>query len=69
MTQLSFSHVGAVRDRPDKMVDFYTRMLGMVVSDRDSRPDGSEMAFLTGDPKEHHQVVFATGRPADLHTT
>ncbi len=66
MTQLSFSHVGVFVTDLDKMVDFYTRVLGMVVSDRDSRPDGFKMAFLTGDPKEHHQVVFATGRPADL---
>jgi catechol 2,3-dioxygenase-like lactoylglutathione lyase family enzyme len=64
--QLSFSHVGIfVNDLP-KMVDFYTRILGLVVSDREVREDGSEIAFLTGDPREHHQVVFATGRPADL---
>ena len=35
--QLSFSHIGLfVTDLP-KMVDFYTRILGLVVSDRDSR--------------------------------
>ena len=37
MTQLSFSHVGVFVTDLAKMVDFYTRMLGMVVSDRDSR--------------------------------
>ena len=64
--KLSFSHVGFfVHDLP-KMVDFYTRILGLVVSDREVRADGSEIAFLTGDPREHHQVVFATGRPANL---
>ena len=42
--QLSFSHVGVfVNDLP-KMVDFYTRILGLVVSDRDVREDGSEIA-------------------------
>ncbi|MSP45244.1 MAG: glyoxalase [Xanthobacteraceae bacterium] len=69
MTQtvkLSFSHVGVFVNDLEKMVDFYTRVLGLVVSDRDVRDDGSEIAFLTGDPREHHQVVFATGRPADL---
>ena len=30
------------------------------------RSDGSEICFMTLDPSEHHQVVFATGRPADL---
>jgi catechol 2,3-dioxygenase-like lactoylglutathione lyase family enzyme len=64
--KLSFSHVGVfVHDLP-KMVDFYTRVLGLVVSDRAVRSDGSEIAFMTLDPREHHQVVFATGRPADL---
>ncbi len=64
--KLSFSHVGVfVHDLP-KMVDFYTRVLGLVVSDRAVRSDGSEICFMTLDPREHHQVVFATGRPADL---
>lgn len=64
--KLSFSHVGVFVTDLGKMVDFYTRVLGLVVSDRDVRKDGSEIAFMTLDPREHHQVVFATGRPADL---
>ena len=64
--KLSFSHVGLfVHDLP-KMVDFYTRILGLVVSDREVREDGSEIAFMTGDPHEHHQVVLCTGRPEKL---
>jgi len=50
----------------NRMVDFYTRVLGLVVSDREFLKDGGEIAFMTLDPREHHQVVFATGRPADL---
>ncbi len=64
--KLSFSHVGVFVTDLDKMVDFYTRVLGLVISDRDMMKDGREIAFLTLDPREHHQVVFATGRPADL---
>ena len=64
--KLSFSHVGLFVTDLEKMVDFYTRHIGLVVSDREKRPDGSEIAFMTGDPREHHQVVFASGRPADL---
>jgi len=64
--KLSFSHVGVfVTDLP-KMVDFYSRVLGLKVSDRAVRQDGGEIAFMTLDPREHHQVVFASGRPADL---
>jgi catechol 2,3-dioxygenase-like lactoylglutathione lyase family enzyme len=64
--KLAFSHVGVFVTDLEKMVDFYTRVLGLVVSDRDVMKDGREIAFLTLDPREHHQVVFATGRPADL---
>jgi catechol 2,3-dioxygenase-like lactoylglutathione lyase family enzyme len=64
--KLSFSHVGVFVTDLKKMVDFYTRVLGLVVSDRNEMKDGREIAFLTLDPREHHQVVFATGRPADL---
>ena len=64
--KLSFSHIGLfVADLP-KMVDFYTRVLGLVISDRAARSDGGEIVFMTLDPREHHQVVFASGRPADL---
>jgi len=64
--KLSFSHVGVFVTDLAKMVDFYTRVLGAVVSDRDLMKDGREIAFMTLDPREHHQLVFATGRPADL---
>ena len=65
-SKLSFSHMGIFVSDINKMVDFYTRLLGLVVSDRDVRKDGTEIAFMTLDPSEHHQVVFASGRPADL---
>jgi len=64
--KLSFSHVGVFVTDLAKMVDFYTRVLRLVVSDRAVRKDGGEIAFMTLDPREHHQVVFASGRPADL---
>lgn len=62
---LTLSHVGIFVTDMTRMVDFYTRFLGFAVSDREKRPDGGEIAFLTRDPAEHHQFVMATGRPAD----
>ena len=62
---LAFSHVGLYVTDIDKMVDFYTRFLGFVVSDRGKREAG-EIVFMTRDAREHHQLVMATGRPADL---
>ncbi len=63
---VAFSHVGLFVTDIERMVDFYSRILGLVVSDRETLPEGVEVAFLTGDSREHHQLVFATGRPADL---
>ncbi|MGB6535734.1 MAG: VOC family protein [Xanthobacteraceae bacterium] len=62
--KLSFSHVGIFVTDLEKMVDFYSRVLGLVISDRAVRDDGNEIVFMTLDPSEHHQVVFAGGRPA-----
>ncbi|MEX2454811.1 MAG: VOC family protein [Rhodospirillaceae bacterium] len=59
------SHVGIyVRDL-DRMVEFYRRVLGFMVTDRGPHPSGApEYAFMSRDPDEHHQLVFVTGRPA-----
>jgi catechol 2,3-dioxygenase-like lactoylglutathione lyase family enzyme len=62
---LTLSHVGIFVTDIQRMVDFYTRFLGFVVSDRGPRPEG-EIVFMTRDPREHHQFVMASGRPADL---
>ena len=63
---LTLSHVGIfVTDLP-RMVDFYTGFLGFAESDRGATVNGGEIVFMTRDPREHHQLVMATGRPADL---
>ncbi|MCC7487693.1 MAG: VOC family protein [Burkholderiales bacterium] len=62
---LTLSHVGLfVRDIA-RMVDFYTRFLGFAVSDRGPTANG-EIVFMTRDSSEHHQLVMASGRPAEL---
>ncbi len=64
---LTLSHVGVhVTDMP-KMVDFYSGYLGFAVSDRGELSGGrGEIVFMTRDPREHHQLVLASGRPAAL---
>jgi catechol 2,3-dioxygenase-like lactoylglutathione lyase family enzyme len=62
---LTLSHVGIFVTDINRMVDFYTRFLGFAVSDRGPNPAG-EIAFMTRDPREHHQLVMASGRPAEL---
>ena len=57
--RLKLSHVTlAVRDI-DRMVTFYTEVLGFEVSDRgEPLPGEGEMVFITQDPSEHHQIVL-----------
>jgi catechol 2,3-dioxygenase-like lactoylglutathione lyase family enzyme len=63
---LTLSHVGLyVNDMP-RMLDFYSGFLGFAISDRGETRDGGEIVFMTRDPREHHQFVLATGRPAEL---
>jgi catechol-2,3-dioxygenase len=51
-----------------RMEDFYGRVLGFTVTDRGEleTPRGLVyLVFLSRDPAEHHQIVLATGRPAE----
>ena len=63
---LALSHVGYLVTDMNKMVDFYTRVMKFVVSDRGDREQNGAIVFKTRNPAEHHQLVFATGRPTDL---
>lgn len=63
------THVGIfVRDL-EAMIAFYTRVLGLVLTDRGPYYRGGEIAFLSRKPDEHHQVVFASGRPQEARST
>lgn len=66
---LSFSHVGIHVHDPVAMEAFYTGTLGFFVTDRGrlELPKGPvQLVFLSRNPDEHHQIVLATGRPAEL---
>lgn len=61
--KLTLSHFGLGCFDLAKMEDFYTRVLGMTVSDRGEVGGGiATIVFLTTDPAEHHQLVLASGR-------
>ena len=60
---VAFSHVGIHVTDLARMEDFYTRVLGLLVSDRGTLRDGPTLVFLSRDPDEHHQLVLVTGRP------
>lgn len=66
---LTFSHFGVfVVDLP-RMEDFYVRVLEFTVTDKGTLPTPSgprHLTFLSRDPDAHHQIVLASGRPAQL---
>ena len=56
------SHCGVYARDIDKMVAFYTKTIGLVVSDRGVSGRGGELAFMTAAPGHHHQLVVVSGR-------
>ena len=56
------SHVGLYVFDMAKMTDFYTRVLGFVVSDK---AEDGRITFLSRNPSDHHQVVLVRGRTSD----
>jgi catechol 2,3-dioxygenase-like lactoylglutathione lyase family enzyme len=67
--EFSFSHMGIFVTDPARMEDFYTRVLGFTATDRGDleTPRGKVyLVFLSRDPREHHQIVLASGRPEGL---
>jgi catechol 2,3-dioxygenase len=68
--QPRLSHCGIYVNDIGTQVDFYTRVLGLIVSDRGVSPRiGNEFAFLTAGTDHHHQVVFISGRAPQGATT
>src|SRR3982750_2288937 len=67
--EFAFSHMGIFVADVARMEDFYTRVMGFTVTDRGDleTPRGTmALVFLSRDPKEHHQIVLASGRPESL---
>jgi catechol-2,3-dioxygenase len=61
------THVGLYVTDMDRMVGFYNRLLGLVVTD-EGEFLGNRLTFMSRDADEHHQIVFVTGRnaPTDI---
>lgn len=64
LASLTFSHVGFyVRDIA-RMAAFYKDVIGFFETDR-GLLGPVQLVFLSRDPGEHHQIVLASGRPAE----
>ena len=60
----SLGHVGIYTEDLMKQRDFYTRVIGLKISDEDLY--GRGMIFLSADPdREHHEFVLIDGRIID----
>jgi len=64
------THAGLwVRDM-ETMESFYTRVLGLEITEKGYVPRyNGHIAFLSNDPEIHHQMVFAEGRAGDGPST
>lgn len=66
MAIAELGHMGFQVNDLDKMVDFYTRVLGLKVTDEAPQLGA---VFLSSRPDfEHHELVLAKGRTAPLDT-
>jgi catechol-2,3-dioxygenase len=63
--EFTFSHMGVFVADLARMEDFYTRLLGFTVTDRGNLAS-TKLVFLSRDPREHHQIVLASGKPDGL---
>jgi len=59
-------HFGIYVTDLQRMVDFYTEVFGLTITDRGvGKRFKSELVFTSATPDQHHQLVFASGRPAE----
>ena len=70
VVQPQLSHCGIYARDVGKLAAFYTDVLGLVVADRGiSKRTGTELAFLTASPTQHHQLVVMEGRAPEGAST
>ena len=64
ISRVRFSHVGIHVHDIEVMVDFYTHLLGLEITDRGKLPlpGNPQIVFLSADPEEHHQIALVEGR-------
>lgn len=59
-------HFGIYVTDLQRMVDFYTQVFDLTITDRGvGKRFKSELVFTSATPDQHHQLVLASGRPAD----
>lgn len=60
------SHFGIFAHDLERMVSFYTTVFGLKITDRGvGKTFRNTLVFLSARPEQHHQLVIASGRPAE----
>ena len=71
--KVSFSHMGLFAHDAQALAAFYCRVLGFQITDRAGVTElgqtPQDLIFLSVSPDEHHQIVIAPGRAANIPTT
>jgi len=57
------AHVGIYAHDKPRLVNFYTTVLGLLVTDSGQGRNGVELTFMSANPGNHHQLVVVSGRP------
>ena len=65
--RLTLSHTTISVSDLDLVVAFYCDVLGFQITNRAKVGDDSEVAFISQDPSEHHQIVFVSGQAVPQH--
>ncbi len=59
--RLTLAHTTLAVRNLEAMLDFYCGVLGFRVTNRGEPGPGIELAFISQDPSNHHQIVFVAG--------
>jgi catechol 2,3-dioxygenase len=66
VTRPTPSHFGIFVTDLERMVAFYTDVFDLTVTDRgEGKTFRNTLVFTSASPDQHHQLVLASGRPAD----
>ncbi|WP_079246998.1 VOC family protein [Sphingomonas turrisvirgatae] len=70
MARPHLSHFGIFVRDIDLIERFYTGVFGLLATDRGvGKTFRNQLVFLTGDPRQHHQLVLSGGRAPDSPST
>lgn len=65
--RLTLAHATLAARDLDRLSAFYCDVLGFHITNRGATPGGGEIAFLSQDPLNHHQIAMVGGAPVPDH--